>query len=108
MNIVLFLVIGLVAGWLAGQIMKGKGFGLVGNLVVGVIGAFLGGFPLRACGNNHWRIHRVLDCSTCGSDCAALDCGSCQEKMKILSVSCLLQTKPLILEDGKGGRIWGL
>lgn len=44
MNLLYFLLIGLVAGWLAGQIMKGAGFGLVGNLVVGVIGAFLGGY----------------------------------------------------------------
>ena len=44
MNLVLFLLIGLVAGWLAGQIMKGRGLGLIGNLVVGVIGAFLGGY----------------------------------------------------------------
>lgn len=41
-NLILFLVVGLVAGWLAGRIMKGKGFGLVGDLVVGVIGAFIG------------------------------------------------------------------
>ncbi len=39
-----FLLIGLAAGWLAGTIMKGSGFGLIGNLVVGVIGALLGGF----------------------------------------------------------------
>ena len=39
-----FLLIGLAAGWLAGRIMKGRGFGLVGNLIVGVIGALLGGF----------------------------------------------------------------
>ena len=38
-----FLAIGLVAGWLAGQIMKGKGFGLIGNMVVGIVGAILGG-----------------------------------------------------------------
>ncbi len=43
MSIVWFLIIGLIAGWLAGQIMKGRGFGLVGNLIVGVIGALLGG-----------------------------------------------------------------
>jgi uncharacterized membrane protein YeaQ/YmgE (transglycosylase-associated protein family) len=43
-SIILFLVIGLVAGWLAGRIMKGGGFGLVGDLIVGVIGAFLGGW----------------------------------------------------------------
>jgi uncharacterized membrane protein YeaQ/YmgE (transglycosylase-associated protein family) len=39
-----FLVIGIVAGWLAGNIMKGGGFGLVGDLVVGVIGSFIGGY----------------------------------------------------------------
>lgn len=48
MNIILFLLIGLVAGWMAGKIMKGKGFGLVGNLVVGVVGAFIGGFVFNA------------------------------------------------------------
>ena len=45
-----FLIIGLVAGWLAGVIMKGGGFGMVGDLVVGVVGAFLGGFLFRALG----------------------------------------------------------
>ncbi len=44
MNIILFLVIGAVAGWLAGKFMKGEGFGLIGNLVVGIIGALIGGF----------------------------------------------------------------
>ena len=44
MRLILFLVIGIVAGWLAGQIMKGGGFGLIGDLIVGVIGAFLGGW----------------------------------------------------------------
>ncbi len=43
-SLILFLVIGLAAGWLAGLIMKGGGFGLVGDLVVGVIGALLGGW----------------------------------------------------------------
>ena len=43
MSWILFLLIGLVAGWLAGQIMKGRGFGLIGNLVVGVVGAVIGG-----------------------------------------------------------------
>ncbi len=41
-NLVLFLVVGVVAGFLAGKIMKGSGFGLVGDLVVGVLGAFIG------------------------------------------------------------------
>ncbi len=41
-NLILFLLVGLAAGWLAGRIMKGSGFGLVGDLIVGVIGAFIG------------------------------------------------------------------
>ena len=44
MGFVWFLVVGVVAGWLAGVLVKGGGFGLVGDLVVGVIGAVLGGF----------------------------------------------------------------
>ena len=42
--IIIFLLIGAVAGWLAGLIMKGGGFGLVGDIVVGVIGSFIGGW----------------------------------------------------------------
>src|SRR5207244_5874530 len=45
-SLIAWLVIGLIAGWLAGQIVKGYGFGLVGNLVVGVVGAFIGGWLL--------------------------------------------------------------
>lgn len=41
-NLLLFLVIGILAGFLAGKIMKGAGFGLVGDLIVGVIGSFIG------------------------------------------------------------------
>ncbi len=44
--IVLWLVIGAVAGWLAGQLMRGRGLGLFGNIVVGIIGAFVGGWLL--------------------------------------------------------------
>ncbi len=44
MQFLWFLLIGLAAGWLAGQILKGGGFGLWGDLIVGVIGALLGGF----------------------------------------------------------------
>ena len=43
-SLIMFLIIGLVAGWLAGKIMKGKGFGLIGNLIVGCVGALLGGW----------------------------------------------------------------
>ena len=39
-----FLLIGLIAGWLAGKVVRGGGFGVVGDMIVGVIGAFLGGW----------------------------------------------------------------
>jgi uncharacterized membrane protein YeaQ/YmgE (transglycosylase-associated protein family) len=42
-GIIAWLVVGLIAGWLAGQFMKGGGYGLVGDIVVGLIGAFVGG-----------------------------------------------------------------
>jgi uncharacterized membrane protein YeaQ/YmgE (transglycosylase-associated protein family) len=44
MNLVWFILIGIAAGWLAGQIMKGGGFGLLGDLILGVIGALVGGY----------------------------------------------------------------
>ncbi|HIK19610.1 MAG TPA: GlsB/YeaQ/YmgE family stress response membrane protein [Synechococcus sp. M44_DOE_062] len=45
MNSILgFLLIGALAGWLAGNIRRGYGFGLIGNIIVGVCGAFFGGF----------------------------------------------------------------
>lgn len=43
-SLLLLLVVGLIAGWLAGRLIRGGGFGLVGDLVVGVLGAFLGGW----------------------------------------------------------------
>jgi uncharacterized membrane protein YeaQ/YmgE (transglycosylase-associated protein family) len=43
-NLIWFLLIGLVAGFLASKMMSGKGYGLVGDLVIGVVGAFLGGW----------------------------------------------------------------
>lgn len=42
--IVIFLVIGAVAGWLAGLIMQGGGFGLIGDIIVGIIGSLIGGW----------------------------------------------------------------
>ena len=43
-GLIIFLLIGAVAGWLAGLIMKGGGFGLLGNIVIGVIGSLIGGW----------------------------------------------------------------
>ena len=49
-TIVVWLLIGLIAGWLAGEVTKGSGFGTVGNIVIGIIGAVVGGFVLGALG----------------------------------------------------------
>ena len=45
--LVIWLIIGAIAGWLAGQVMSGGGFGLVGDIIVGIVGAFIAGelFP---------------------------------------------------------------
>lgn len=50
MDILYFLFIGVIAGWAAGTLFRGGGFGLTGNLVIGVIGAILGGFIFRLVG----------------------------------------------------------
>ena len=44
MSILSWIVVGLIAGWLAGKVMKGGGYGLIGDIVVGVIGGVLGGW----------------------------------------------------------------
>ena len=43
-GLIAWLVVGLIAGWLAGKFMKGGGYGVVGDIVLGLIGAFVGGF----------------------------------------------------------------
>ena len=48
MGILAWIVVGLIAGWLAGELMRGSGFGLLGNIIVGIIGALLGGFLATA------------------------------------------------------------
>ncbi|MBL0160392.1 MAG: GlsB/YeaQ/YmgE family stress response membrane protein [Bryobacterales bacterium] len=50
MDLLWFLLIGILAGWLAGQVMKGGGYGLIGDLVLGIIGAFVGGWILGLVG----------------------------------------------------------
>jgi uncharacterized membrane protein YeaQ/YmgE (transglycosylase-associated protein family) len=44
MDLLIFLLVGAVAGWLAGLIVRGFGFGLIGNIVVGIIGALVAGY----------------------------------------------------------------
>jgi uncharacterized membrane protein YeaQ/YmgE (transglycosylase-associated protein family) len=44
MDILAWIVVGLIAGWLASQVMRGGGYGLIGDIIVGIVGALLGGF----------------------------------------------------------------
>ena len=41
-NLIVLLLVGLVAGWLAGKIVRGAGFGVIGDIVIGIVGAFVG------------------------------------------------------------------
>jgi uncharacterized membrane protein YeaQ/YmgE (transglycosylase-associated protein family) len=49
-QLIIFLVIGAVAGWLAGLLIKGRGFGLIANIVIGWIGSLIGGFTFSLLG----------------------------------------------------------
>ena len=49
-GIIAWLVIGAIAGWLAGKFVKGGGFGLIGDIVIGIIGAVIGGWLAGALG----------------------------------------------------------
>jgi uncharacterized membrane protein YeaQ/YmgE (transglycosylase-associated protein family) len=49
-NLLVILFVGVVAGWLAGKIVRGTGFGIIGDLIVGVVGAFIGSWLLPRVG----------------------------------------------------------
>lgn len=44
MSILSWILVGLIAGWLAGVVMKGGGYGVIGDIIVGIVGALVGGF----------------------------------------------------------------
>lgn len=44
MQLIGFLIMGAIAGWLAGKIMSGHGYGIIGDVVLGIVGSFVGGF----------------------------------------------------------------
>lgn len=67
MSVLWFLLIGLAAGWLAGKLTKGGGFGLLGNLIVGVIGAVLGGFLFGLIGLRSTSLLGSLITATAGA-----------------------------------------
>ena len=62
-----FLILGALAGWISGLIAKGQGFGLLGNMIVGIIGAFLGGFCFNLLGLGAHNFLGQLICAVVGS-----------------------------------------
>ncbi len=50
MGIIIWLVVGAIAGWLAGLLVRGAGFGLIGDIIVGIIGGFIAGWLLPRLG----------------------------------------------------------
>ncbi|WP_291325567.1 GlsB/YeaQ/YmgE family stress response membrane protein [Desulfovibrio sp. UCD-KL4C] len=66
-GLIWFVLVGLVAGWLAGVFMKGGGYGVIGDIVVGVLGAVLGGFLFGSLGIGANGLLGVLIISTVGA-----------------------------------------
>jgi len=48
MNLIGWLVVGAISGWVAGTVMRGRGFGCIGNVVIGLVGAVIGGYVFEA------------------------------------------------------------
>ncbi len=66
-GLIVFLIIGGVAGWLAGLIMKGRGLGVGMNIVVGIVGAFIGGWLLGLLGFHATHIIGQIISATIGA-----------------------------------------
>lgn len=64
MEIIWFLIIGIVAGWMAGVLFKGSGFGVVVDLIVGVVGAIIGGYLFRLLKINLFQLGLIGDLIT--------------------------------------------
>ena len=67
MGLILNLIIGGIAGWLAGQLMKGRGFGVLLNVILGVVGGFIGAIMFRLLGLTSTGIVGSLVISTIGA-----------------------------------------
>src|SRR5215468_7210035 len=80
-SILVILLVGLIAGWLAGQIVKGTGYGLIADICIGIIGALIGSWPSWAstsapasCRRSSWPpLVPLFSWSFCGSLTAAAD-----------------------------------
>jgi uncharacterized membrane protein YeaQ/YmgE (transglycosylase-associated protein family) len=50
LNLILWIILGAIAGWIADRVVSGGGFGLIGNIIVGIVGAIVGGFLMNLLG----------------------------------------------------------
>jgi uncharacterized membrane protein YeaQ/YmgE (transglycosylase-associated protein family) len=66
-HLILFLAVGIIAGFIAGKIMKGSGFGVIGDLIVGVIGSFIGVWLLGLLGISAGGILGLLIAAVAGA-----------------------------------------
>ncbi len=77
LNFLLYLALGAVAGWLAGHIMRGGGFGLLWNIIIGIIGGFIGGWLMSLLhiqkGGLRLGAHRSRYWSRCSAVCCFSD-----------------------------------
>ena len=67
MGLLWTLIIGAIAGWLAGTLVKGRGFGLIVDIIVGIVGAFIGGWVFTAIGLSAWGLLGQLCMATAGA-----------------------------------------
>ena len=67
MDIITFLAIGAIAGWLAGNLMRGRSSGLISNIIIGIIGAFLGGLVFSLVGLSATGLIAYIVTATAGA-----------------------------------------
>jgi uncharacterized membrane protein YeaQ/YmgE (transglycosylase-associated protein family) len=67
MSLLWTLIIGAIAGWLAGTLVKGRGFGLIVDIIVGIVGAFIGGWVFGLLGLTAWGLLGQLCMATVGA-----------------------------------------
>jgi uncharacterized membrane protein YeaQ/YmgE (transglycosylase-associated protein family) len=67
MSLLWTLIIGAIAGWLAGTLVKGRGFGLIVDIIVGIVGAFIGGWVFGLLGLSAWGLLGQLCMATVGA-----------------------------------------
>jgi uncharacterized membrane protein YeaQ/YmgE (transglycosylase-associated protein family) len=60
-SILIIILVGIIAGWIAGKVVRGAGFGLIGDLIVGIVGAFIGGWLLPRLGIGTIVHNAILD-----------------------------------------------